>query len=342
MSPNAPSPSVKRALVVTTINAPNACLRSLSDGAGRHGIPFFVAGDTKSPADFALPHCEYYGIDRQVSEFPRFCELLPTRHYVRKNVAYLAAIRAGAAEIQETDDDNFPRAEFWSALPARIKAEAVRAKGKWLNVYRLFSDSFIWPRGLPLEHVHGSNAFESDGSREVEPLIAQGLADDNPDVDAVFRMTRELPFTFNMRGPVWLAPGTWCPFNSQNTIFRKPAFPLLYLPSKCTFRMTDIWRSFVAQRCLWELGGGVIFHAPTVYQERNEHNLLRDFEDEVPGYRLNDKIRLALDACRLDPPDTIGNLIRCYEALVGGSFLPADELPLLRRWCEGLEGDRNA
>jgi hypothetical protein len=324
-------------LVVTTVNAPNACLLSLSEGAARRGIPFLVAGDTKSPPDFSLPYCEYYGIGRQVAEFPRLCELLPTRHYVRKNVAYLAAIRRGATEIQETDDDNFPRKEFWSALPRTIRAEVVRGKGKWLNVYRLFSDGFIWPRGLPLEHVHGSDTFGSDGTGDVEALIVQGLADDNPDVDAVFRMTCDLPFTFNQRGPVWLAPGTWCPFNSQNTIFRKAVFPLLYLPSKCTFRMTDIWRSFVAQRCLWETGGGVIFHSPTVYQERNEHNLLRDFEDEVPGYRLNDKIRLALDACRLDRGDMTGNLVRCYASLVEGGFLPPDELPLVRRWCEELE-----
>jgi len=32
---------------------------------------------------------------------------------------------------------------------------------------------------------------------------------------------------------------------------------LMYLPIKASFRMTDIYRSFVAQRCLWELGEGV-------------------------------------------------------------------------------------
>ena len=49
--------------------------------------------------------------------------------------------------------------------------------------------------------------------------------------------------------------------------------------------MTDIWRSFVAQRILQENDWAVLFHAPTVSQERNEHDLMRDFADEVPGYR---------------------------------------------------------
>jgi hypothetical protein len=43
--------------------------------------------------------------------------------------------------------------------------------------------------------------------------------------------------------------------------------PLLYLPSHCCFRMTDIWRSFIAQRCLWELGHWVVCQAPELELE---------------------------------------------------------------------------
>ena len=49
---------------------------------------------------------------------------------------------------------------------------------------------------------------------------------------------------------------------TRSTLFvLKPVARLMYLPSTCTFRMTDIWRSLIAQRCLWELGQGVVFHA---------------------------------------------------------------------------------
>jgi hypothetical protein len=79
---------------------------------------------------------------------------------------------------------------------------------------------------------------------------------------------------------------SWCPFNSQSTWFFKKAFPLMYLPCSCKHsECTDIWRSFIGQRCLWEIGEGVTFHSPSeVYQDRNEHDLLKDFEDEIPGY----------------------------------------------------------
>jgi hypothetical protein len=65
---------------------------------------------------------------------------------------------------------------------------------------------------------------------------------------------------------VALGAGAWSPFNSQNTAWYPKAYPLLYLPSYCSFRMTDIWRSFVAQRIAWENGWAVLFKSPDVYR----------------------------------------------------------------------------
>jgi hypothetical protein len=102
--------------------------------------------------------------------------------------------------------------------------------------------------------------------------------------------------------------------------------------------MTDIWRSFIAQRCLWELGCGLVFHAPEVVQERNHHNLLRDFKDEVPGYLQNDAIVAVLSGLSLAAGrDAVAdNLLRCYEALVESGVFPAEELPLVRDWVEDI------
>jgi hypothetical protein len=167
-------------------------------------------------------------------------------------------------------------------------------------------------------------------------LIQQGLADENTDVDAVFRLTADLPILFDAAPSVRLAAGCWCPFNSQNTTFFPEAFPLLYLPSHCTFRMTDIWRSFVAQRCLWSMGSTLLFSKATVFQERNEHNLLRDFEDEIPGYLLNERIREVLSLVCLKEGREVAivceNLRACYEALVRAEILPSAELGLVSEW----------
>lgn len=328
---------MKRALVVTTINGPNAPLLEMSKESGVNGIRFIIVGDTKSPTDFHLEGAEFYDIASQVTAFPEFAAELPTKHYARKNIGYLLAMRGGAEVIHETDDDNTPLKPFWTAPQPSLDVDVVGSGKPWLNVYRLFSDEKIWPRGFPLDYVADGRVPSVTSAGTSQGLIVQALADDNPDVDAVYRLLFPLPIKFQQRKPVQLPQGIWCPFNSQATTFRREAFPLLYLPSHCSFRMTDIWRSFIAQRCLWELDEGVVFTSATVVQDRNEHSLMRDFEDEVPGYLRNDELRKVLEGCKLRPGDTVANLVRCYEALSENGFFKSEELALVRIWARIFE-----
>ena len=332
------------ALVVTSISAPNRVLSALAEGSRVRGRQFVVIGDVPSPADFRIEGCDFYGLEAQYESGFRFARRCPLRHYARKNLGYLVAIRAGAKVIVETDDDNIPREDFWGERERKLSAPALEGAG-WVNVYRYFSEANIWPRGLPLERVRERvPEFESLAVKDVDCPIQQGLADENPDVDAIYRLVEELPQSFRRDRRVALAAGSWCPFNSQNTTWWADAFPLLYLPAYCSFRMTDIWRSFVAQRVAWEQGWGVLFHEPTVWQERNEHSLMRDFRDEVPGYLNNAAICEALAGLRLAPGvGRLGeNLLACYEKLVEMSLVGREELPLLATWLEDLDAARAA
>ena len=71
-------------------------------------------------------------------------------------------------------------------------------------------------------------------------------------------------------------------------------------------------------------------------QERNEHDLIRDFADEIPGYLNNARIARILMNTTLSS-DTHSNLHRCYTALVSASVIPADELKLLEAWLNECE-----
>ena len=332
----------KLSLVVTSISSPNPVLRALAEGCRERGRQFIVVGDAPSPRDFRLEGCDFYGLEEQYETGFRFARLCPTRHYARKNLGYLLAIKDGARVVVETDDDNIPREEFW-AERRRLQSVPTVAGDGWVNVYRYFTDANIWPRGLPLDEVRRPVPdFASLEVRDEDCPIQQGLADENPDVDAIYRLVEELPQSFRRDRRVALGAGAWCPFNSQNTTWWADAFPLLYLPAYCSFRMTDIWRSFVAQRIAWEQGWGVLFHEPTVWQERNEHNLMRDFRDEVPGYLHNSAICEALAGLRLAPGvERLGeNLLACYERLVEMSLVGQEELPLLATWLEDLAAAR--
>ena len=103
--------------------------------------------------------------------------------------------------------------------------------------------------------------------------------------------------------------------------------------------MTDIWKSFVAQRCLWEMGYMVVFHAPEVNQQRNYHNLMRDFEAEIIGYTKNEFLTQILENITLLPgrDNVLRNLIVCYETLVGNDIFPKDELHLVKLWTKDIE-----
>ena len=325
------------AVVITSIAAPNEVMKEIARGCSARGFSFIVIGDTKSPANFVLDGCDYFSVERQVATGLRFAVACPTRHYARKNIGYILAARAGAAFIIETDDDNMPRPEFYEPLPKTVVCPSLTNTG-WTNIYRYFSKDLIWPRGLPLDAV-ASPMTQLPGAATASCPIQQGLADDNPDVDAIYRLLMPIPVTFSpgeMR--IALGEGSWCPYNSQNTVHYREAFPLLYLPSYCSFRMTDIWRSFVAQRIAWTCGWSILFREPTVTQDRNDHDLMRDFAEEVPGYLANRAIGAALAELELAPGvDSIRDNLRiCYARLVADGHIGPEELPLLDAFLSDL------
>jgi hypothetical protein len=328
----------KTYLIITSIAADDhPVLQSYAKQCKENNTGFIIIGDSKSPAKFNIKDCDFYSVERQKEINLKLSKLIPLKHYSRKNLGYIKAIREGAEVIIETDDDNIPMDDFWEPRKAIRKTKKIEQQ-TWVNIYRFFSNEMIWPRGLPLDAIQ--NKFHNPGlGSEMFFPIQQGLADGNPDVDAIYRLTvPQTDIRFN-KDVLSLGVGTWCPFNSQNTTWFKEAFPLLYLPSYCSFRMTDIWRSFVAQRIAWTCGWNILFHSANVYQERNEHNIMKDFEDEISGYTNNRRISQRLEALELSP-DTANipeNLIKCYTELIRMGIVGEKEMEILETWLAEFE-----
>jgi STELLO glycosyltransferases len=321
--------------VITTIQRPTEAVLRLSRAMKPIVSRLVIVGDRKGPDSYAGVECEFLSIDSQLRMHSRLAPLLPVGHYARKNLGYIHAIHGGADCIYETDDDNAPM-PCWAIRSLSVSAHRVLTPG-WVNAYRQFTTERIWPRGLPLNAVAAScegSPVIADLAEDFEAPIQQALANNSPDVDAVWRLVMDRPFDFNVAPSIFLPVGSWCPFNSQSTWWWPVAYPLMYLPSFCSFRMTDIWRSFIAQRCLWELGRGVVFHSAEVVQERNPHNLMRDFNDEIPGYQKNEELVQRLMGLSLDggAASVGGNLYKCYSMLVSAGFFPESELALVNAW----------
>lgn len=328
------------AIVVTTIREPTDCMRLLALQATAHRLQWIVIGDRKGPRSFALPPAELVSLEEQRTLSFKIARLLPEGHYGRKNLGYLLAISRGCDCIYDTDDDNAPT-KGWQprTLQTEVRKIGRTSGASWVNVYSAYTAELVWPRGLPLNcaRYRIGQDFEaaSDPVRATAP-IQQGLVNGSPDVDAIWRLIFDRELVFEDSPSISLPKGLWSPFNSQNTWWWREAFPLLYLPSHCSFRMTDIWRGLVAQRCLWELGYELEFHRADTRHVRNEHDLLRDFDHECVGYLRNDEIRGLLESCNLrhGASHLKDNVFRCYEALVRADVIRSEELVLVGAWLE--------
>ncbi|MBA2433233.1 MAG: DUF288 domain-containing protein [Chthoniobacterales bacterium] len=323
-----------KCIVITTIFPPT---RAVQDFAERDGWSLIVAGDRKTPADWAHENVRFLSATAQEERGFKLTTVLPWNHYCRKLTGYLEAIRLGAEQIVDTDDDNIPK-ENWSFPSSEGEFETTAADRGFINVYRAFTDMAIWPRGFPLERIQLPEAQPAAGQQErVKVGVWQGLADGDPDVDAIYRLTNNEPCHFNEREPLVLGRGTWCPFNSQNTLFVRELFPLLYLPAFVTFRFTDILRGLIAQPIMWAAGYHLGFTSATVVQERNPHDYLKDFESEIPCYLLAQKVADTVSAVVRTSASVTDNLSNSYEALHAAGVVQDEELRGLSAWLEDLQ-----
>lgn len=324
--------------IITTIAPPTECVRKLSEKSkSTNGL--IIIGDKKGPFSYDIENAAFYSLEDQLKLPFELAKKLPTAHYSRKNLGYLLAIQQGEDCIYETDDDNAPN-DYWTIREKQTSALLLE-KNDWINAYTHFTDENIWPRGFLLDRIQDSKSKPvSNGIvQQVVAPIQQGLADVSPDVDAIWRLTQDREFYFDRKDSIALPVGSWCPFNTQSTWWWEEAFPLLYLPSYCSFRMTDIWKSFIAQRCLWEMGHNLVFHASEVDQDRNFHNLMRDFEAEVSGYNQNELLTKTLESSKLltGKENVMRNLIVCYEDLIKQGVLPKEEMDLIKAWASDYE-----
>lgn len=50
------------------------------------------------------------------------------------------------------------------------------------------------------------------------------------------------------------------------TLFDESCFWALLLPTTVHSRVSDIWRSYIAQRLMWDIGRSLVFSSPFVVQ----------------------------------------------------------------------------
>ena len=323
-----------------------------------------VVGDEKGPQHYQINEGKngrviYLNTNDQ-KELERagvkLSNLLPWNSFGRKNLGYLYAIASGAQLIWDFDDDNAllsspPRIlepkEVHTVLVVKQRPNNTDAFCASFNPMPLMGASLLpsWPRGLPLSDIKNqacqteeyiADAVKSD-SKNIG--VFQSLANHDPDVDAIYRLTKPLPLIFDppYEDQTVLVPaGAYAPFNAQATLFTYEAFFMLILPVTVHGRVSDIWRSYFGQRLLKDIGYQVAFTYPQVLQNRNSHNYLADLDSEQPLYmksgRLIEHLRGWSSPCQSLDCHFEALIIDLYEH----DFVEIGDVELVQEWIECL------
>jgi hypothetical protein len=335
---------VSCAAVVTTINEPNDAMKTLLKYAQESKSSLIVVGDKKTSTSWHKFEADFLSLEKQFAVYPELSQSIPVNHYARKNLGYLRAMEFDTEWIYETDDDNFPTESPFGLRKTNFLADTFESKSKWLNVYQIFGyesedikPSTVWPRGFDLRSLYFKSNFLFQ--EEIQSPIQQGLANGDPDVDAIYRLVVGKNITFHNRTPIGLLPKQICPINSQSTWWHASVYQMMYLPSTCTFRLTDILRGFVAWRILQERNESLSFHAPTVRQDRNEHDLLKDFAEELQLFIFADKLIEDLSALKIKDLSVSDQLLSCYSVLEANKVITSEEFGILEKWNSFFQND---
>jgi len=318
---------MSKCIIITTINSPSKQLLSYTS---QPGWDLIVVGDSKTDDSLYWGlNCIYLGIKEQKEQFPTLFDKIPLRSYTRKMFGYLYAIKNKYSVIYDTDDDN-KYTEDIDKYESNVAIKSCSTPG-FVNIYRNFTDENIWPRGIPPCH-QSIDVIPVLTDKDVNMKIAviQGLVNNDPDVDAYYRINvKNTPFNFekNPGYDIILDKYSVCPFNTQNTFWNDPStFYAMYLPISVTFRYTDILRGFIALYQLWKHNKTIKFTFPTAVQDRNEHDLSKDYESEEPMYKTAEQVIQLLNENR------DAGLNDIYRVLCNHGIIQETEFEALNEW----------
>ncbi|RNA28456.1 hypothetical protein BpHYR1_046286 [Brachionus plicatilis] len=335
--------SEKKWIVITSISAPTHQCKQLSE---IKPFKLLVVGDKKTPLDWNLTNVIYLSIlDQKLLGLKTF-STTPFNSYTRKNVGYLYAIKNGAKFIYDTDDDNVPTVNLDQYFNFEDYEHGLvydcSVSERIINPYSHFGQPQIWPRGYPLNEIKNvyNNSYYS-GLKKTS-IVQQGVVNGDPDVDAIFRLTksmkyRKIDLEFDSTSPSFQVPlYKMSPYNSQNTLISYSGFWSLYLPHSVEFRLTDIWRSYWAQRLMWLINETLSFNGPNARQIRNAHNYMSDFEQEKSMYSKTERLVEFLFKWKCEHSRFFSCMIQLTSDMAREEFWQKSEIKSMENWIDDL------
>ena len=135
---------MKTGLVITTINQANKNIKNIDINCNSKKWDFCVIGDKKTPKDFKIKYGNYINPEFQKKLKFKFSKICPFNSYARKNIGYLILAKNRNDFIVETDDDNYPKKNFFRNRSIRHRAKKIlNTSGRLLNIFLKIYLNFV-------------------------------------------------------------------------------------------------------------------------------------------------------------------------------------------------------
>lgn len=270
---------MKKVIVTTTINPPT---KAIDRFVRLDDWELVVIGDLKTTKDYHLDRGTYVSPEEQEAYDKELSDAIGWNCIQRRSFGLLWAHDMQADIVAVVDDDNIPYDGWGENL--------LIGKDNEVNFYETDMPAFdpvgatnhrhLWHRGFPLELL-SKRDYAKVSRRVVQPDIQADFWNGDPDIDAICRMEHAPECKFDPE-KFPLASNKMSPFNSQNTFLSGKLLKDYFLFPHVG-RMDDIWASYYLQA----KGYKVVYGKPSVYQDRNVHNLIKDMKQEYLGYEHN-------------------------------------------------------
>jgi len=270
---------MKKFIVTTTIYSPTLAMKKFSQ---MKDWQLIVVGDKKTPhEEYENLNCIYLSPEKQEEIAKDLSDAIGWNCIMRRNIGFVYAYRLGADIVATVDDDNIPY-DNWGQdvlVGKDVEVDLWHSQNGYFDPLSVTNRDDLWHRGYPLEHVPTKNNVVYKGKTIRTPLVQADLWDGDPDIDAMCRLSKKPCVKYDISKPY--ASNQLAPFNSQNTFLHRSVIPY-YMVLPHVGRMDDIWGAYIIQK---KFPNSVIYNKATVYQDRNEQDLITNLEKEIIGYR---------------------------------------------------------
>ena len=273
----------KNLIISTSINPPTEAIRKFDK---LKNWTLIVVGDKKTPKNYKLKNGVYLSPKDQEQIDKKLSDIIGWNCIERRNLGLVYAKKSNAKIIALVDDDNIPYKEWGKniLIGDTIKAKFYKTSEPVFDPIYQTNYKSLWHRGFPVDRLDKREDLKYT-LKEVKVDVQADFWNGDPDIDAIARIMLKPKCKFNNNHFPFYS-NKISPFNSQNT-FLDAKLLKNYLLFPDQGRMHDIWASYYLQ---YVRKINVVYSKPSVFQDRNLHDLSVDLKNELIGLKYSSAI----------------------------------------------------